>query len=95
MSIRVSYRLTAHRLRAWRRIATASADEANIDELERQSCEEIFLAREREYQDSYRQIPALDDLAARYGDTTNRRGSSDRLTVPRRGLVKCPVDAVE
>jgi hypothetical protein len=69
----LSYRLTAHRLRAWRRIATASADEANIDELERQSCEEIFLAREREYQDSYRQIPAFDDLAARYGDITNRR----------------------
>ena len=48
-------------------------NEANIDELERQSCEEIFLAREREYQDSYRHIPALDELAARYGDTTNRR----------------------
>jgi hypothetical protein len=48
-------------------------NEANIDELERQSCEEIFLAREREYQVSYRHIPALDELAARYGDTTNRR----------------------
>jgi hypothetical protein len=46
---------------------------ANIDELERQSCEEIFLAREREYQDSYRHIRALEELAARYGDTTNRR----------------------
>ena len=32
-----------------------------------------FLACEREYQDSYRQIPAFDDLAARYGDITNRR----------------------
>jgi hypothetical protein len=39
-------------------------NEANIDELERQSCEEIFLDREREYQDSYRHIPALDELAA-------------------------------
>jgi hypothetical protein len=48
-------------------------NEANIDELERQSCEEIFLVREREYQDSYRYTPALDELAARYGDTTNRR----------------------
>jgi hypothetical protein len=38
-----------------------------IDELERQSCEEIFFAREREYQDSYRHMPALDELAARYG----------------------------
>src|SRR5271170_6555959 len=48
-------------------------NEANIDELERQSCEEVFLAREREYQDSYRHISALDELAARYGDMTNRR----------------------
>jgi hypothetical protein len=48
-------------------------NEANIDELERQSCEEIFLAREREYQQSYRHTPALEELAARYGDTTNRR----------------------
>jgi len=37
-------------------------NEANIDELERQSCEEIFLAREREYRDSYRHIPALGEL---------------------------------
>ena len=48
-------------------------NEANIDELERQSCEEILRGREREYQDSYRHTPALDELAARYGDTTNRR----------------------
>jgi hypothetical protein len=48
-------------------------NEANIDELERQSCEEIFLVREREYQDSYRYTQALDELAARYGDTINRR----------------------
>jgi hypothetical protein len=48
-------------------------NEANIDELEQQSCEEIFLVREREYQDSYRHIPALDEFVARYGDTTNRR----------------------
>jgi hypothetical protein len=48
-------------------------NEANIDALERQSCEEIFLARERDYQESYRPIPALDELAARYGDPSNRR----------------------
>ncbi len=48
-------------------------NEWNIDELERQSCEDIFRACEREYQDSYRHIPALDELAARYGDPTNRR----------------------
>jgi hypothetical protein len=29
--------------------AQARCRRANIDELERQSCEEIFLAREREY----------------------------------------------
>ena len=48
-------------------------NEANIEALERQSCEEIFFARERDYQDSYRGIPALDELAARYGDPENRR----------------------
>jgi hypothetical protein len=48
-------------------------DGSNIDDLERTSCEEIFAAREREYQDSYRYIPALDELCARYGDLTNRR----------------------
>jgi len=48
-------------------------NEGNIDALERQSCEEIFLARERDYRESYRPLPALDELAARYGDPTNRR----------------------
>jgi hypothetical protein len=48
-------------------------DESNIDELERASCEEILTTREREYQESYRAIPALDELAARYGDPSNRR----------------------
>ena len=48
-------------------------DEANIDALERASCEEIFVTREREYQESYRAIPALDELCARYGDPGNRR----------------------
>ncbi|HEY1797115.1 MAG TPA: radical SAM protein [Stellaceae bacterium] len=47
-------------------------DETNIDELERRSCDEIFAAREREYQESYRHIPALAELATRYGDPTNR-----------------------
>jgi hypothetical protein len=48
-------------------------DEANIDALERASCEEIFIAREREYQASYGVIPALDELGVRYGDRDNRR----------------------
>ena len=48
-------------------------DEASIDMLERASCDEVFAAREREYQESYRAIPALDALCARYGDRDNRR----------------------
>jgi hypothetical protein len=48
-------------------------DESNIDKLERASCEEVFATCEREYQESYRDIPALDELCARYGDPSNRR----------------------
>lgn len=48
-------------------------DESNIEYLERTSCEEILINREREYQESYRATPALDELCARYGDPTNRR----------------------
>jgi hypothetical protein len=48
-------------------------DETNIDRLENSSCEEIFAERERQYQDSYRDVPALDELCARYGDPANRR----------------------
>jgi hypothetical protein len=48
-------------------------DESNIDRLEQAPCEEIFTGRELEYQESYRAIPALDELRDRYGDTTNRR----------------------
>jgi len=48
-------------------------DEGNIDYLENAPCEEIFATREREYQDSYREIPTLGELCARYGDPTNRR----------------------
>jgi hypothetical protein len=48
-------------------------EESNVDELERTSCEEIFVTREREYQESYRAIPALDELSARCGDPDNRR----------------------
>jgi hypothetical protein len=48
-------------------------DESNIDELENAPCEEIFASRERDYQQSYRAIPALDELYARYGDSSNRR----------------------
>jgi hypothetical protein len=48
-------------------------DETNIDYLENASCEEIVTTRQREYQDSYRSIPALDELCVRYGDPTNRK----------------------
>jgi hypothetical protein len=48
-------------------------DETNIEYLESASCEEIFAERERQYQDSYRGIPALDELCSRYGDPTNRK----------------------
>jgi len=48
-------------------------DEANIDYLENAACEEIFAERERQYQDSYRKIPSLAELCARYGDPTNRK----------------------
>jgi hypothetical protein len=48
-------------------------DESNIDYLEQASCEEVFVTREREYQESYRVTPALDELCASCGDPTNRR----------------------
>lgn len=48
-------------------------DEANIDHLEKTPCERIFIERERQYQESYRMVPALDELIDRYGDMTNRR----------------------
>jgi hypothetical protein len=48
-------------------------DETNINYLENASCDEIFVERERQYQQSYRLIPALDELCAHHGDTTNRK----------------------
>lgn len=48
-------------------------DETNIDYLERASCEEIFVTREGEYQQSYAATPGLEELAGRYGDPGNRR----------------------
>jgi hypothetical protein len=47
--------------------------EGNIDQLEKSSCEQIFVERERAYQDSYRPILPLDELCARYGDRTSRK----------------------
>ena len=54
-------------------ILKLDVDETNIDYLENASCDEIFAERERQYQDSYRNIPALDELCTRYGDPTNRK----------------------
>jgi hypothetical protein len=56
-----------------RLILKLDVDETNINRLEKSSCEEIFAEREREYQESYRRIPALDELCSRYGDPGNRR----------------------
>ncbi len=50
-----------------RLVLKLDVDESNIDRLETMSCEEV-LQREREYQDSYRKIPALEELCDRYGD---------------------------
>jgi hypothetical protein len=47
--------------------------EANIDQLERSSCEAIFAERERLYQEDYRRIPSLEELCARYGDPASRK----------------------
>ena len=56
-----------------RLLLKVDVDESNIDYLESAPCEEIIAEREREYQDSYRAIPRLDELCARYGDPDNRR----------------------
>lgn len=58
---------------ARRLILKLDVDETNIERLEKSSCEEIFAEGEREYQESYRRIAALDELCSRYGDPTNRR----------------------
>ena len=56
-----------------RLVLKLDVDESNIDHLETMSCEETFAQREREYQESYRAIPALDELCERYDDSENRR----------------------
>jgi hypothetical protein len=48
-------------------------DESNIDHLESVPCEEIIAERERVYRESYRAVPPLDELCARYGDPDNHR----------------------
>jgi hypothetical protein len=62
---------TANRPR--RLLLKLDVDETNIERLENASCEEIFAEREREYRESYRRFPSLDELCSRYGDPTNRR----------------------
>jgi hypothetical protein len=47
--------------------------EANIDQLEKSSCEAIFAERERIYQEDYKRIPSLEELCSRYGDPTSRK----------------------
>jgi hypothetical protein len=56
-----------------RLVLKLDVDDSYIDRLETMSCEEVFAQREREYQESYRAIPALDELCERYGDPENRR----------------------
>jgi hypothetical protein len=58
---------------ARRLVLKLDVDESNIDRLETMSCEETFAQREFEYQESYRAIPAPDELCERYGDPENRR----------------------
>jgi hypothetical protein len=56
-----------------RLILKLDVNETNIDHLENSTCDDIFAARERQYQDDYRRIPALDELRSRYGDVTSRK----------------------
>jgi hypothetical protein len=56
-----------------RLVLKLDVDESNIDRLETMSSEETFAQRELEYQESYRAIPALDELCEHYGDPENRR----------------------
>jgi hypothetical protein len=54
-------------------VVKLDVNEANIERLERMSCEAIFNERERTYQEEYLRIPSLDELCSRYGDLTNRK----------------------
>jgi hypothetical protein len=56
-----------------RLILKLDVDESNIEWLENSSCAAIFAERERVYQDDYRHVPPLAELAARYGDPDNRK----------------------
>jgi hypothetical protein len=66
----------------------------------RGSCEEIFAAQERLYQDEYARIPTLGELCARHGDQGNRRVYMMSRDVERRWLamharatgIKPPID---
>jgi hypothetical protein len=48
-------------------------DDHNIDRFEAMDCEDIYAEQEHLYQESYRRIPPLEELCARYGDRTSRR----------------------
>jgi hypothetical protein len=54
-------------------ILKLDVNETNIEHLENTPCDEILDERERQYQDSYCDIPPLEELCARYGDPNNRR----------------------
>jgi hypothetical protein len=56
-----------------RLILKLDVNETNIERLESLPCEAIFAERERAYQDSYREIPTLEELCERYGDPENRK----------------------
>ena len=45
----------------------------NIDALESASCEEVFAAQERLYQEGYGRMPSFEELCARYGDANGRK----------------------
>jgi hypothetical protein len=54
-------------------------NDANIEQLESSSCEDIFAEREQIYRDNYRRMPSLEELCARYGD----RGGCKVYMLPR------------
>jgi hypothetical protein len=56
-----------------RLVLKLDVDETTIDYLETAPCEAVFAERERQYQESYRAVPALDELCARYGDPSSRK----------------------
>ena len=54
-------------------IISSNGHETIVAILEDDLVAEIFVERERAYQEDYRRIPSLDELCSRYGDMTSRK----------------------